>query len=632
MQIWKSIGNPRNVAAAPQRSCPGTNIQWDSSIGTVAYTYPFLIHDPISASRPGYEIISFDSHSIKLRSNRCSLRVGGSVCRACLSIQPAVDVVLDQARQPPGTRQRTSLSYKQLLEKLEDSDRDKNKLRTKIFDLERDLKTARETLSQYETLLDYIGEHEVPALLQIFRTRSKSRWGLKEFSRKIHGAVENNSRPHNYSPSEIDLALLMYELGGKQVLHALHKAPTAFPSLTFLNHHRRSKTRLKLSVGEVTMQDILMNIEMIWKAVKPTARPTCMALSQDEVASDPRFCWIPETDEIGGVCEHASKELRSLKMGTDLTAIEELREAVKDGRVHIAREVSVLAFARQSDTNYGAKPAVILPTCKQGDFIAAARLLWMTLEAWRISPYGQALHGPCPRISSDGDPKRRPAMHLICMARNLCSDDPLFEFLEPIPGMNLRCGPNMEFMDFDVKHDFKRVCKTLCSAEGMLVMGVPVDSIHLARWFEYITELDWTEASINSLLKPSDLQDVPRAIKLICTVADLRWIDNTQLNPSEMNTFRALTLLGDMFSALVLPFVDPTLSLSQQIIYLSKFAHIACKLYSTHGSAFLPHQLYGDLMTMACATAWQVAWVRSTDPVEGRVLLMLMGDDVLLFA
>ncbi|KIK58281.1 hypothetical protein GYMLUDRAFT_246302 [Collybiopsis luxurians FD-317 M1] len=347
---------------------------------------------------------------------------------------------------------RTSLSYKQLLEKLEESDKDKAALRTRIHNLEQDLKAAWEKVSQFNNL-----------------------------------AVEDDSRPYNYSPAGIDLAVLIYELGGKQVLHALHKAPsTAFPSLTFLSDHRHMKTHLKLSVGKVTVQDVLANIEMVWKDIEPMARPTCVALSQDEIASDPRFCWIPDTDEIGGVCEHASKELQTVKMGADLTVVQELQEAVKEGWVHIAQEVSVLAFSRQSETDYGAKPAVMLLTY---------------------------------------------------------------------------------------------------------------------------------------------LQDVLWAIKLICTVANLCSIDDSQFNPSEVHTFRALSLLGNMFSALVLPFIDPILLLSEQIIFLSKFAHIACKLYAIHGSAFMPHQLYGDLMVMVCAVAWQVAWmIRQHNPnVDANDLRLCMS-------
>ncbi|KAK6972000.1 hypothetical protein R3P38DRAFT_2483950, partial [Favolaschia claudopus] len=79
-------------------------------------------------------------------------------------------------------------------------------------------------------------------------------------------------------------------------------------------------------------------------------------ISQDEVAGDGRLCFLTDTDEIAGLCEHAAAELDTFKMGTDLTAVTAAVKAVREGRVHIGKEFSVAAIARHAPTDYGAKP------------------------------------------------------------------------------------------------------------------------------------------------------------------------------------------------------------------------------------------------------------------------------------
>ncbi|KAK7007182.1 hypothetical protein R3P38DRAFT_2373214, partial [Favolaschia claudopus] len=79
-------------------------------------------------------------------------------------------------------------------------------------------------------------------------------------------------------------------------------------------------------------------------------------LSQDEVAGDGRPSYLVETDEIGGLCEHASAELETLKMCSDLTSVKAAVKAIKEGRVHVGKEFSVAAIGRHAPTDYGAKP------------------------------------------------------------------------------------------------------------------------------------------------------------------------------------------------------------------------------------------------------------------------------------
>ncbi|KAK6993126.1 hypothetical protein R3P38DRAFT_3076244, partial [Favolaschia claudopus] len=73
-------------------------------------------------------------------------------------------------------------------------------------------------------------------------------------------------------------------------------------------------------------------------------------------------CYLVDSDEIGGLCEHASAELETVKMGTDLTAVTAAVKPVREGRVHVGKEFSVAAIARHAPTDYGAKPVLVMPT------------------------------------------------------------------------------------------------------------------------------------------------------------------------------------------------------------------------------------------------------------------------------
>lgn len=186
------------------------------------------------------------------------------------------------------------------------------------------------------------------------------------------------------------------------------------------------------------------------------------------------------------------------------------------------------------------------------------------------------------------------------------------------------------------------ICKLLCTREGIVIDNIFVDKNVFAVWLERLTDVDWSEnpiftllnpesavhERIQALLSPKDAQDVPRAIKLLNLAADLRKLDSCDFNPSEASTHRALCLLGEMLDALVEPFINPTFSISQQVISLVKFGHLSCALFLQHESDFMPQHLYSDLQCMVRTAVFRVAHTKILNP-DLKVLLCLLGDDVL---
>ncbi|THH17691.1 hypothetical protein EUX98_g9079 [Antrodiella citrinella] len=587
--------------------------------------------------------INHHNSTIHVRSDQCTGEIvsSGTACGSCQGAVALCEYVAASARKNSVVLHHAS--YSQLVKKLNRSERQGQTARLKNLQSAKALKRLRVHQETWRVLFKLLGTHDVPGLHRIFKNSMWNNWSAEKLLEKVAMARDGKYLPRNYSPWEFDLAIAIYELGGAAALHALHNSPFALPTRTTLID-RRKDFHIRISIGSVNISDILANIETMFSDVGPHHKRVGIVLSMDEVASDGRLCYLTATDEIAGVCEHAETELNSVKMGKNTDVIRIVCEAVRAGKIHVGQEVLVAAFARLDETDYGAKPCLLLPTCKRGSYMDAALHIEKLRQAWDISPYGARLHGPILSMSSDGDPKRRPAYYVHCMVRRMVPSDPLFPLLGQLPGLNLRTGRNFETQDFDYKHTFKRICKLVCTRDGLVVNETVINKGLLALWLEHLTDTDWSQDSlfellnpnspssstqrVNTLLSPKDPQDVPRAVKLLTLIGDIRHMDTSELDPSEAKTHRSLSLLGETLNALTEPFVDPTLSLSKQIISLVLFAHLACALFMKHGSKFMPLHLYSDLQCMVRTAIFHVAHTKLLDP-ELKVFLCLLGDDVL---
>ncbi|KAK7020918.1 hypothetical protein R3P38DRAFT_2534880, partial [Favolaschia claudopus] len=293
-------------------------------------------------------------------------------------------------------------------------------------------------------------------------------WGTQKILQQAKLAAKGKLHPRNYTPLERNLSVLIYEFGGAAALHALNKSPFMLPS-RFAIADRRRELSLTVTVGKVKILDILENIEILFISDKEPLQRVGITLSQDEVAGDGRLAYL-NTDEIAGMCEHSITGLESYEMGSDLTSV-----------------FSVAAFARHAETDYGAKPVLLMPTCKVGDWRTAAQNIQKLLYAWKISPYGAQLHGDVQSIATDGDRKRCAALYLICMNRKLQPGDALYDLLAGLDGLNLFTGEGGITIDMDLKHLLKRDCKSVCSKEGILVNGVVINKNLLAQWLEKLS-------------------------------------------------------------------------------------------------------------------------------------------------
>lgn len=171
---------------------------------------------------------------------------------------------------------------------------------------------------------------------------------------------------------------------------------------------------------------------------------------------------------------------------------------------------------------------------------------------------------------------------------------------------------------------YKGISTLLRTAAGMVVNSVVINSLFIKEFLVQL--LEQTCASVQTLLNPSDPQDVTHAIEVIQALSNLRNLKSSDFNPSKFRTVRALQLIGTLFHAMTQPFVNPDLSLAQQMAYLSEYAHIAFMLYRQHGTSFMSNQLYGDSQVMVKNAYFYLAKQILMNP-SLPVLLMLSGND-----
>ncbi|KAJ6550135.1 hypothetical protein B0H19DRAFT_1074017 [Mycena capillaripes] len=108
-----------------------------------------------------------------------------------------------------------------------------------------------------------------------------------------------------------------------------------------------------------------------------------------------------------------------------------------------------------------------------------------------------------------------------------------------------------------------------------------------------------------------------------------KWLEHPEdFDPTEAAEFEALCLLGEALDALLQPFINTELSLSQQIESLVRFSHLLSALYIQNGTSFISNQLYADLQAMVKNA---VLMVPKTRLINGqlKVFICLLGDDVL---
>ncbi|KAK6977109.1 hypothetical protein R3P38DRAFT_2436017, partial [Favolaschia claudopus] len=397
---------PASLSPSPSSvyACPGHSMSWDSD--TFWSTYPFHLHDPRSKYNPGYDIVSLSPPTI--RSARClgSAQTAGTPCTWCSTLPFDVEAVRDRAGQSfKDVRIEGRFNNEQLQEKIAHLKDQLNVMRLQVLNLSRSLSSAQKKIDEYHALIQFLGTHSVPGLHRIFPNALNEGWGIKALFERIQAAFHRRYTPRNYTQYEIDLAILLYELGGGSAVYAMSHSIFALPSLNTLQPYRR-QLRPRPCLTHPDIVTISNNISAVFGSHKEKGgiirggpEKKCMhGLMLDELAIERQIGYDPSTDEMVGFCLEHIKPLDTLLVGKDTRTVEAAVAAVKDGQVHIAHEATVAAIGHLTRNDYGAKPVFVGPTCKKGNWRSMLETIQSILEAWNHSPDGAEKHGKIIKI------------------------------------------------------------------------------------------------------------------------------------------------------------------------------------------------------------------------------------------
>ncbi|KAJ6455113.1 hypothetical protein DFH09DRAFT_962925, partial [Mycena vulgaris] len=297
--------------------CPGLRIEWDED--DFWESYPMKMHKSSSLKRPNYDFISLDPPQI--RSKRCqgASLIPGLACPVCADLNLDISVVRERAgRNFEQIRSEDDLSWKQLREKLDATKKANNELKLKNLNLQESVTSAQQRLADFKALFQFLGLNSVPALHRVLANAVQEGWSAKKLLQQCQLAVQGKYTARNYTQYDIDLAILIYELGGAGTLYAMNHSIFALPSRNTIQPYRRQHNIVP-SVAGLSFSDISANISALFGPSQSRdggeAGPQGPdepilhghTLSFDELATERRIDYMPATDEMGGVLSRASR-------------------------------------------------------------------------------------------------------------------------------------------------------------------------------------------------------------------------------------------------------------------------------------------------------------------------------------
>ncbi|KAF8966237.1 hypothetical protein BDZ97DRAFT_1992409, partial [Flammula alnicola] len=189
----------------------------------------------------------------------------------------------DRAGKSAGKLDPASLSHNQLREKLESAEKEMQQEKLKVS-MPPGLFLASVSPKEHGRRSSTSSVRVIsPGGIVFARTRTDFHRITEKLLEMVQKALDGTYHAHSYSDLELDLTTAIYELGGGAALYyALHKSPFAFSARITLIE-RCQDFRLRITVGAVTMTDILANIDNVQR------RPACGPKSGND-AFDGRGC------------------------------------------------------------------------------------------------------------------------------------------------------------------------------------------------------------------------------------------------------------------------------------------------------------------------------------------------------
>ncbi|KAJ7742339.1 hypothetical protein DFH07DRAFT_750546 [Mycena maculata] len=550
-----------------------------------------------------------------------------SHCQECNKIPRRVGALADIATNAAKGTNYRFLSHSQTKNLLVERTKENNDLKLTVLDfhfrrrvystisqslnMSRQLATFARKMGDYERLVIAIATNDVKRVNVLVNTALRNGASINTITAQIQEAVQGLRSTNGFSDFEHDLSLLIYRIGGNSLLYSLNHA-LGLPSLRTIGNSAYF-VKITPTLGPISAEDIRMNIKNVILEPRALANKTNkpgVVIMMDECVIDEHADYFPNENKVGGFCQkHAGcvpLELNTYQ--SVLTIVDALREE----RLHFGKEMLVVAVKFPDEANV--YPILAAPTCKQETAEEMQELYELIMAIWE--ELGANSCGDIKNFASDGDPLRRKVAYKLLCTTELPKTHALFKILANLNGLNLCTGPRTILGTFDWRHILKSMSRDstlLRQPSGMCVDGGHVvNPSFLGQCLLLLPQYD--EKSVFLLLNPGDGQNVPKALDLIESIIALRDVKAPAHDVGLASTLESVRLLGYVLENLALPFIDPNLSLSDQIQMLSTYAHLSFILFREYRLDFMSNQLYGDTQTTIKNIVFNVAKQQLLDP------------------
>ena len=491
-------------------------------------------------------------------------------------------------------------------------------------------------------------KYEVLRLHHLLEVCDKQRVSVRATIKRVEHAIAGTYHACGYDQRDVDLARLMRHLAGDKGTYILSKA-VGMPSTMTIK--RRSKAPAILPcAGPPTLEVLSRNLDMLFPVTDLENTPTFSGrvLMADGLAIERWIGWVCETNEVAGACkEHGTREQYDLKM-TSFDNVATLAEAMRRDSpdIHRGSEAMVFGFAPFHAEDYHGIASLVVASCKEEKAAAMGDTLIMCCRQWQSVQ--ASVYGPVWFVSTDGATIFRSACYEHFTTRIF--EGSLHAKLSKLEGLNLACGEDNIVHCPDTKHLFKRIHKPhlisynqhlanyptgngtlMRSAEGTIILSTVINRAVLSGLLNTLP--DQSPEMVEALLDPIDHQNVPRAVRLLQAIAALDKLDMNKPSLGDQVKMQSVKLLAALWSSVLQAFIDPELSLSEQLTCLSRFAHLSYALHIMHGTGFMTNQLYSDMQVLVKAAYVAVTRQGLLDS-KARFYLYQLGTDRLeeLFA
>ncbi|TFY73918.1 hypothetical protein EWM64_g10094 [Hericium alpestre] len=499
-------------------------------------------------------------------------------------------------------------TFNQLCDLLGEKVEQHNELKLKTLNMDQKIVSLSMRLSDYKCIVTAVAMHDLPSVNRLIAVALRNSRGPREILSLIERACRALYHVKSFKKKDFDIAKMVLTLGGPKLLYGIHIA-LDLPNVNSVYNHAPSPKILP-SLGKPTVIEIEDNMLVLseagffWKSSIGSPAPRRgWSIMADNIALEERPCYNAPRNAVLGLCqEHA------LCCDLEVTSIEPLKgiqAALDNDKIHRAKEAMVAGMAPFASTNYSVAPVLLSGTCKKETAIEQRTMFTALIEAWyKPRADGEVSfatrYGDVWNIATDGDATYRASLHSLLMSRTLQSSSPIYRYLAPLRLMNMKCGEWDILADKDLKHKLKNFASHLRTAEGFLVLNSHIQPTLLRSVLS--KELSMQSSVISGLFDLRDHQNVPKAVRLLTTIAKLS--DSKGLSPL-INS--GLFVLGKLLGCLVEPYITPSMSLSQQLMSLATCTHLLFKLWHANGSSFCPGQLYYDIQSLIKNIFWDVA-------------------------